>query len=164
MFCFGNIPDPPSLQGTLTMPNGDYIEGSISGVWGTGLKISGSYSKPNLYDSDKDKTRALYVYSTCSMLKLSMLKLWDANMWCFWMCESSKLGRFSVHPEEKWKAVFGECWSQLGCDTPGQGETRVAWDNVAIALTTNRRQHRDRYSLTQDWEAVFLLVRKNVRV
>ncbi|XP_060774739.1 alsin isoform X1 [Neoarius graeffei] len=100
-------------KGTLTMPNGDYIEGSISGVWGTGLKISGSYSKPNLYDSDKDKTRAL------------------------------KLGRFSVHPEEKWKAVFGECWSQLGCDTPGQGETRVAWDNVAIALTTNRRQHRD---------------------
>lgn len=80
------------------------------------------------------------------------------------VCESSKLGRFSVHPEEKWKAVFGECWSQLGCDTPGQGETRVAWDNVAIALTTNRRQHRDRYSLTPDWEAVFLLVRKNVRV
>lgn len=41
------------------MPNGDYIEGSISGVWGTGLKISGSYYKPNLYDTDKDKSRAL---------------------------------------------------------------------------------------------------------
>ncbi|XP_053087661.1 alsin isoform X2 [Pangasianodon hypophthalmus] len=100
-------------KGTLTMPNGDYIEGSISGVWGTGLKISGSYYKPNLYDSDKDKSRAL------------------------------KLGQFSVHPEEKWKAVFGECWSQLGCDTLGQGETRVAWDSIAIALTTNRRQQRD---------------------
>ncbi|KAK3575470.1 hypothetical protein QTP86_026856 [Hemibagrus guttatus] len=100
-------------KGTLTMPNGDYIEGSISGVWGTGLKISGSYYKPNLYDSDKDKSRAL------------------------------KLGWFSVHPEEKWKAVFVECWSQLGCDTPSQGETRTAWDNIAIALTTNRRQHRD---------------------
>ncbi|XP_060724838.1 alsin isoform X2 [Tachysurus vachellii] len=100
-------------KGTLTMPNGDYIEGSISGVWGTGLKISGSYYKPNLYDSDKDKSQAL------------------------------KLGRFSVHPEEKWKAVFVECWSQLGCDTQGQGETRTAWDNIAIALTTNRRQHRD---------------------
>ncbi|XP_053493319.1 alsin [Ictalurus furcatus] len=100
-------------KGTLTMPNGDYIEGSISGVWGTSLKISGSYYKPNLYDSEKDKSRAL------------------------------KLGRFSVHPEEKWKAVFGECWSRLGCDTAGQGETRMAWDNIAIALTTNRRQHRD---------------------
>ncbi|XP_046716127.1 alsin isoform X1 [Silurus meridionalis] len=100
-------------KGTLTMPNGDYIEGSISGVWGTGLKISGSYYKPNLYDSDKYKSRAL------------------------------KLGRFSVHPEEKWKAVFGECWSQMGCDPTGQGDTKTAWDNIAIALTTNRRQHME---------------------
>jgi len=43
----------------LTMPNGDYIEGSFSGVWGTGLKMSGSYYKPSLYDSDKEKAHAL---------------------------------------------------------------------------------------------------------
>ncbi|XP_062853828.1 alsin [Trichomycterus rosablanca] len=102
-----------SGKGTLTMPNGDYIEGYISGVWGTGLKISGCYNKPNLYDYDKEKRRSL------------------------------KLGRLAVHPEEKWKAVFGECWSRLGCDIQGQGETRTAWDNIAIALTTNKRQHRD---------------------
>ncbi|XP_049335273.1 alsin isoform X1 [Astyanax mexicanus] len=102
-----------SGKGTLTMPNGDYIEGSFSGVWGTGLKISGSYYKPNLYDSDKDKNRTL------------------------------KLGRLAVPSEEKWKAVFGECWSRLGCESPGQGDTSTAWDNIAIALTTNRRQHRD---------------------
>jgi len=47
------------LQGMLTMPNGDYIEGSFSGVWGTGLKMSGSYYKPSLYDSDKEKAHAL---------------------------------------------------------------------------------------------------------
>ncbi|XP_072539652.1 alsin [Salminus brasiliensis] len=102
-----------SGKGTLTMPNGDYIEGSFSGVWGTALKISGSYYKPNLYDSDKEKNRTL------------------------------KLGRLSVPSEEKWKAVFGECWSRLGCDSPAQGETSTAWDNIAIALTANRRQHRD---------------------
>uniref|UniRef100_A0A8B9M0G4 Alsin Rho guanine nucleotide exchange factor ALS2 b n=1 Tax=Astyanax mexicanus TaxID=7994 RepID=A0A8B9M0G4_ASTMX len=102
-----------SGKGTLTMPNGDYIEGSFSGVWGTGLKISGSYYKPNLYDSDKDKNRTL------------------------------KLGRLAVPSEEKWKAVFGECWSRLGCESPEQGDTSTAWDNIAIALTTNRRQHRD---------------------
>ncbi|XP_017557690.1 alsin isoform X3 [Pygocentrus nattereri] len=102
-----------SGKGTLTMPNGDYIEGSFSGVWGTGLKISGSYYKPNIYDSDKEKS--------CTL----------------------KLGRLAVPSEEKWKAVFEECWSRLGCDSPGQGETSTAWDNIAIALTINRRQHRD---------------------
>ncbi|XP_066518797.1 alsin isoform X2 [Hoplias malabaricus] len=100
-------------KGTLTMPNGDYIEGTFGGVWGTGLKISGSYYKPNLYDSDKEKSRTL------------------------------KLGRLAVPSEDKWKAVFGECWSRLGCESAGQGETSTAWDNIAIALTVNRRQHRD---------------------
>ncbi|XP_059416787.1 alsin-like isoform X1 [Carassius carassius] len=100
-------------KGVLTMPNGDYIEGSFSGVWGSGLKMSGSYYKPTLYDSDKEKTRAL------------------------------KLGRLAVHSEEKWKAVFLECWNRLGCDSPGQGQTTTAWDNIAVALTANIRQQRD---------------------
>ncbi|XP_043097175.1 alsin isoform X2 [Puntigrus tetrazona] len=100
-------------KGVLTMPNGDYIEGSFSGIWGTGLKMSGSYYKPSLYDSDKEKAHAL------------------------------KLGRLAVHSEEKWKAVFLECWNRLGCDSPGQGQTTAAWDNIAIALTANRRQQRD---------------------
>lgn len=56
----------------------------------------------------------------------------------------SKLGRLAVHSEEKWKAVFVECWHRLGCDSPGQVETSTAWDNIAIALTANRRQQRDR--------------------
>ncbi|XP_051567672.1 alsin-like isoform X2 [Myxocyprinus asiaticus] len=102
-----------SGKGVLTMPNGDYIEGSFSGVWGTGLKISGSYYKPSLYDSDKDKPNAI------------------------------KLGRIAVHSEEKWKAVFVECWKSLGCDSPGMGQTSIAWDNIAISLTANRRQQRD---------------------
>ncbi|XP_016127037.1 alsin-like isoform X2 [Sinocyclocheilus grahami] len=100
-------------KGVLTMPNKDYIEGSFSGVWGTGLKMSGSYYKPSLYDSDKEKAHAL------------------------------KLGRLAVHSEEKWKAVFLECWNRLGCDSPGQGQTTTAWDNIAVALTANRRQQRD---------------------
>uniref|UniRef100_A0A671KEV0 Alsin-like n=1 Tax=Sinocyclocheilus anshuiensis TaxID=1608454 RepID=A0A671KEV0_9TELE len=100
-------------KGVLTMPNGDYIEGSFSGVWGTGLKMSGSYYKPSLYDSDKEKAHAL------------------------------KLGRLAVHSEEKWKAVFLECWNRLGCDSPGQGQTTTPWDNIAVALTANRRQQRD---------------------
>uniref|UniRef100_A0A8C8FDX1 Alsin n=1 Tax=Oncorhynchus tshawytscha TaxID=74940 RepID=A0A8C8FDX1_ONCTS len=98
-------------KGVLTMPNGDYFEGSFTGEWGSGLKVTGSFFKPNLYDSDGDKGRAL--------------------------------GRLAVPPEEKWRVVFEECWMRLGCEAPGQGENQRAWENIAVALTTSRRQHRD---------------------
>ncbi|XP_067154944.1 alsin isoform X1 [Apteryx mantelli] len=103
-----------SGKGTLTLPNGDYIEGLFSGEWGSGIKITGTYFKPSLYESEKDKPKAL-----------------------------RKLGILAVPPDEKWKAVFEECWNQLGCESPGQGDRWKAWDNIAVALTTNRRQHKD---------------------
>ncbi|XP_050015203.1 alsin isoform X2 [Alexandromys fortis] len=102
-----------SGKGTLTMPNGDYIEGYFNGEWGSGIKITGTYFKPSLYESDKDKPKAL------------------------------KLGNLAVAADEKWRAVFDECWRQLGCESPGHGEVWKAWDNIAVALTTSRRQHRD---------------------
>ncbi|OXB76848.1 UNVERIFIED_CONTAM: hypothetical protein H355_002541 [Colinus virginianus] len=103
-----------SGKGTLTLPNGDYIEGLFSGEWGSGIKITGTYFKPSLYESEKDKPKAL-----------------------------RKLGILAVPPDEKWKAVFEDCWNQLGCESPGQGDRWKAWDNIAVALTTNRRQHKD---------------------
>ncbi|XDV30754.1 hypothetical protein PO909_033601 [Leuciscus waleckii] len=52
-------------------------------------------------------------------------------------------GQHAVPAEEKWKAVFEECWGQLGCETPGQGAYKKAWENIAISLTARRRQQRD---------------------
>ncbi|XP_036899493.1 alsin isoform X3 [Sturnira hondurensis] len=103
-----------SGKGTLTMPNGDYIEGCFSGEWGSGIKITGTYFKPSLYESDKDRPKVF-----------------------------RKLGNLAVPPDEKWKAVFDECWRQLGCENPGQGEVWKAWENIAVALTASRRQHKD---------------------
>ncbi|XP_006017722.1 alsin [Alligator sinensis] len=103
-----------SGKGTLTLPNGDYIEGLFNGEWGSGIKITGTYFKPSLYDSEKDKPKVL-----------------------------RKLGLLAVPADEKWKAVFEECWQQLGCESPGQGDRWKAWDSIAVALTTNRRQHKD---------------------
>uniref|UniRef100_A0A4W6DL58 Alsin Rho guanine nucleotide exchange factor ALS2 n=1 Tax=Lates calcarifer TaxID=8187 RepID=A0A4W6DL58_LATCA len=100
-------------KGVLTMANGDYLEGSFGGEWGTGLKVTGSYFKPHLFDTDKDKTHTV------------------------------KLGRLCVCAEDKWQAVFEECWSQLGCESSGQGENWKAWENIAVALTTSRRQIQD---------------------
>ncbi|KAM3585310.1 uncharacterized protein V6R79_013967 [Siganus canaliculatus] len=100
-------------KGVLTMSNGDYLEGSFSGEWGSGLKVTGSYFKPHLFDADKDKSRAV------------------------------KLGRLCVSAEDKWQAVFEECWVQLGCEEPGRGDHWKAWDNIAVALTTSRRHIQD---------------------
>ncbi|XP_061685689.1 alsin isoform X3 [Syngnathoides biaculeatus] len=100
-------------KGVLTMGNGDYLEGSFNGEWGAGPKVTGSYFKPHLFETDKEKARPV------------------------------KLGRLCVSAEDKWQAVFDECWSRLGCEAPGQGDTSKAWDNIAVALTTNRRHIQD---------------------
>ncbi|KAF7243685.1 Alsin [Varanus komodoensis] len=101
-------------KGTLTFPNGDTIEGTFNGEWGSGIKIAGTYMKPSLYDHEKDRPKTL-----------------------------RKLGNLAVPADEKWKAVFEGCWHQLGCEQPGQGDRWKAWDSIAVALTTNRRQHKD---------------------
>uniref|UniRef100_A0A665SZJ7 VPS9 domain-containing protein n=1 Tax=Echeneis naucrates TaxID=173247 RepID=A0A665SZJ7_ECHNA len=100
-------------KGVLTMANGDYLEGSFGGEWGSGLKVAGSYFKPHLFDTDKDKANVV------------------------------KLGRLCVCAEDKWQAVFDECWSQLGCEKSGQGEYQKAWENITVALTTCRQQIQD---------------------
>lgn len=101
-------------KGILTLPNGDTIEGTFNGEWGSGIKITGTYFKPSLYDIEKDRPKAL-----------------------------RKLGILAVPADEKWKAVFEECWHRLGCEQPGQGDRWKAWDNIAVALTTNRRQCKE---------------------
>lgn len=66
---------------------------------------------------------------------------------CFTNCVSSVDVRHSVPAEEKWKAVFEECWSRLGCETPSQGTYEKAWENIAISLTAKRRQPKYGYVL-----------------
>ncbi|XP_028998624.1 alsin isoform X2 [Betta splendens] len=100
-------------KGVLTMANGDYLEGSFNGEWGSGLKVTGSYFKPHLFDTDKEKTQTV------------------------------KLGRLCVCAEDKWQAVFEECWRQLGCEEPGRGENWKAWQNIAVALTSSRPHTHD---------------------
>lgn len=41
------------------MANCDYLEGSFSGEWGSGLKVTGSYFKPHLFDADREKSSAV---------------------------------------------------------------------------------------------------------
>ncbi|KAM6946062.1 alsin-like [Aplochiton taeniatus] len=97
-------------KGTLVMPNGDHIEGQFSGQWSSGLKIVGTYTKPSVEEPD-GRPRAL----TLAVRGLA------------------------VQVEQKWRCVFEECWSRLGCDALGQGDRRRAWENIAVILTSGRR-------------------------
>lgn len=49
-----------SSQGVLSLPNGDFLEGTFSGEWIMGLKVVGTYRKPAPDEpDDKDRNRHL---------------------------------------------------------------------------------------------------------
>ncbi|KAI4874071.1 hypothetical protein NFI96_018475, partial [Prochilodus magdalenae] len=100
-------------KGVLSMLNGDSFDGIFVGEWGSKLTVAGTFIKPCLYETEKKENKPLM------------------------------LGRYVVPAEQKWRAVFEECWSRLGCETPGQGQNEKAWENIAVILTTSRRQQTD---------------------
>lgn len=49
-----------TLQGVLSLVNGDCLDGLFSGEWNTGLKVVATYSKPAVDEPDnKDRNRLL---------------------------------------------------------------------------------------------------------
>ncbi|XP_027146712.1 alsin isoform X2 [Larimichthys crocea] len=101
-------------KGVLSLANGDCLEGLFSGEWTAGLKVVGTYTKPQFVDEAENKER-----------------------------NSLLLGQYAVPAGQRWICVFDECWSRLGCDAAGRGERTVAWENIAVTITTARRQSPD---------------------
>uniref|UniRef100_A0A8C2ZHE2 Alsin Rho guanine nucleotide exchange factor ALS2 n=1 Tax=Cyclopterus lumpus TaxID=8103 RepID=A0A8C2ZHE2_CYCLU len=97
-------------KGILSLANGDCLEGLFSGEWTAGLKVVGTYIKPSA-DEPENKER-----------------------------NSLRVGQHAVPAGQRWLCVFDECWSRLGCDSAGGGERTAAWDNIAVTITTARRQ------------------------
>ncbi|KAM3862238.1 alsin-like [Diretmus argenteus] len=102
-----------SGKGILSLANGDSIEGVFNGEWTAGLKVMGTYTKPAL-DQPESKDRP-----------------------------SLLLGRYVVPAGQRWRCVFDECWSRLGCDAAGRGERSTAWDSIAVTITTAQRHSPD---------------------
>uniref|UniRef100_A0A672IV93 Alsin Rho guanine nucleotide exchange factor ALS2 n=1 Tax=Salarias fasciatus TaxID=181472 RepID=A0A672IV93_SALFA len=57
--------------------------------------------------------------------------------------KKDRLGQYAVPSPQRWMCVFEECWSRLGCDAPGRGERSTAWENIAVSITSARRQSPD---------------------
>uniref|UniRef100_A0A671WNC9 Alsin Rho guanine nucleotide exchange factor ALS2 n=1 Tax=Sparus aurata TaxID=8175 RepID=A0A671WNC9_SPAAU len=100
-------------KGVLTLANGDCLEGLFNGEWSAGLKVVGTYTKPVAEELEHK----------------------DRN--------SFRLGQYVVPAGQRWLCVFDECWSRLGCDTAGKGERTIAWENIAVSITSARRHSPD---------------------
>uniref|UniRef100_A0A3P8SXH2 Alsin Rho guanine nucleotide exchange factor ALS2 n=1 Tax=Amphiprion percula TaxID=161767 RepID=A0A3P8SXH2_AMPPE len=102
-------------KGVLSLSNGDCLDGMFSGEWSSGLKVVGMYTKPGIYETEsKERNSVKYV-----------------------------LGQYVVPAAQRWICVFDECWSRLGCEAAGKGDRTTAWENIAVTITTVRRQSPD---------------------
>ncbi|XP_024919902.1 alsin-like isoform X5 [Cynoglossus semilaevis] len=100
-----------TLQGVLSLVNGDCLDGLFSGEWNTGLKVVATYSKPAVDEPDnKDRNRLF------------------------------RTGQYLSDTGHRWGSVFSECWRRLGCDANGRGERTTAWENIAVTITNARRR------------------------
>eukprot|EP00111_Clytia_hemisphaerica_P024307 TCONS_00071687-protein len=93
-------------KGILTMPNGDFIDGSFYGTWGENIKVNGTFSK-----FSNPRTTGI----PHSASDLDRLRNTD----------------FTIHADTKWQSLFNECLYQLGCQSPGDDVTPdKAWRSV----------------------------------
>ncbi|RDD45065.1 Alsin [Trichoplax sp. H2] len=102
-----------SGKGVLTLPNGNYIEGSFNGKWGNSIKINGSFYKQNM--SDLDSERSFY-----DMLP-SPSEL------------SSEENNYAVNPDKKWESLFLQFRLVIGAHR-GKIDSKSAWQNITDGM------------------------------
>lgn len=113
-------------KGVLTFRTGDKLEGSMNGAWNEGVKVM----------------------ATLHMNKASGSVPTNSKPTSF--------GKLCVAPDQKWKAIFKQCYQQLGVPESNVkagfnekfAETQKAWQNVAtiIAKSSQKALHRKKVS------------------
>lgn len=65
----------------------------------------------------------------------------------------SSFGKLCVSPNQKWKAIFRQCWASLGAGPDGKmADTQRAWESIAVALISrgpNQRPHERLQTIPQ---------------
>ncbi|XP_064466211.1 alsin-like isoform X2 [Ornithodoros turicata] len=112
-------------KGTLTLSNGDIIQGTFYGMWSEGIRITGVYQKAVEGDngtSDMDS-----------------------------MIHTSDNIHLTVPASEKWKDIFDHCRDMLGIQGVSEAQdNKQAWDAVAVAITNEKKmntKHRSKCCL-----------------
>uniref|UniRef100_A0A1B6BY78 VPS9 domain-containing protein n=1 Tax=Clastoptera arizonana TaxID=38151 RepID=A0A1B6BY78_9HEMI len=101
-------------KGTLTFNSGDRFEGNLHGAWNEGVKISGTFHK-NIPTPSPQKCKN----------------------------KPSSFGKLCVSPNQKWKAIFRQCWVSLGAGPDGKmADTQRTWENIAVLLNSRGSSQR----------------------
>nr|XP_012139045.1 PREDICTED: alsin isoform X2 [Megachile rotundata] len=113
-------------KGILTFRSGDRLEGNMNGAWNEGVKV----------------------IATLHMNKASGNIQTDSKPMSF--------GKLCVSPDQKWKAIFRQCYQQLGVPESNSKvtsnneksiETQRVWQNVASIITKSRQKSLQRKKL-----------------
>ncbi|XP_020613011.1 alsin-like [Orbicella faveolata] len=94
-----------SGKGVLTMPNGDYIDGTFTGQWGNGIRINGTFHKLEATGKASNSPR-----STMTNTK------------------------YTIPPEKKWVSLFSQCRQALGRCGDRDPDLTVVWQSISAAL------------------------------
>lgn len=102
-------------KGVLTFPSGDKLEGNIYGAWNEPVKVTATLNINKASDDRK------------------------ANI------KPPSFGKICVPPDQKWKAIFRQCYQQLGVTEPNTSRSANSndkttdyqrlWQNVAIIVS-----------------------------
>ncbi|CAK9829874.1 ALS2 [Anthophora retusa] len=113
-------------KGTLTFRSGDRLEGNMNGAWNEGVKV------------------------------IATLHMNKANGNIQTNSKPTSFGKLCVSADQKWKAIFRQCYQQLGVPESGTKplgttdksvETQRAWQNVASIITKSRQKSLERKKL-----------------
>ncbi|CAL7949033.1 unnamed protein product [Xylocopa violacea] len=113
-------------KGTLTFTSGERLEGNMNGAWNEGVKV----------------------IATLHMNKSNGNT--QANS------KPTSFGKLCVSADQKWKAIFRQCYQKLGVPEPGSKitgitdkftETQRAWQNIASIITKSHQKALQRKKL-----------------
>ncbi|XP_063529679.1 alsin [Cydia strobilella] len=128
-----------SGKGILTFSSGDKIEGALHGAWTEGVKISNATMHLNVSNP-----------------------VLPANP------KPNSFGKLCVAPNQKWNALFHQCFNCLGVSetllTPtgnhfGNGtangiDNKKIWQNVAVAISCSHKEKHNRMSMKKPKQKV----------
>ncbi|XP_039281236.1 uncharacterized protein LOC111057944 [Nilaparvata lugens] len=124
-------------RGSLVLAGGDRLEGSMHGVWSEGIKVTGVFHKGACPPPPATARRD----------------------------KPKSFGKFATHPNQKWKAIFRQCYAVMGVawESPQSqrptaavaatgDQSQRAWEGVAAALgSAHAHRHHEKLQTIPDF-------------